>query len=178
MKHKVFAYDYPRAAVTVDVVLLRARGAEVEVLLIRRGKPPFAGAWALPGGFLEMDEELAAGAARELAEETAVRLRRLYPLGAYGKVGRDPRGRTVSVVFLGCLPARQDARAGDDAADARWFALARPPRLAFDHRVILKDARVRLRELAATEARWRSAFGARADVAVRRALRRAARARS
>lgn len=165
-----YTYDYPRPAVTVDVVLVRAAARRAEVLLIERGKPPFAGAFALPGGFLEIDEELADGAARELLEETSVRVRRLVPLGAYGAVGRDPRGRTVSAVFLACMPVRAKAAAGDDAASARWFPLARPPRLAFDHGVVLRDARQRLRELASHATTWRRAFGAGADETLRRAL--------
>ena len=141
---------YPPIAVTVDVVVFTELEGSRGVLLIRRGNHPYQGAWALPGGFLEVDEELIDGAVRELAEETGLALDpgALSQLGAYGAVGRDPRGRTVSVVFVALVPGRvcADIRGGDDAAEARVFLLAeldKPggPELAFDHGDILADAR-------------------------------------
>ncbi len=145
MASKKFAYDYPRPAVTTDVVLLRSR-THPEVLLIRRGHDPFAGAWALPGGFIEMEEDLEASARRELKEETGLHAGRLHQLGTWGEPGRDPRGRTISVVYIGWVKSvRAVARAGDDAVEAHWFPLDRAargaPKLAFDHCGVLRAAR-------------------------------------
>lgn len=139
-------YTFPRPSVTVDVVLFGVDAELLRLLLIRRASPPFAGRWALPGGFLDMDEDLVTGARRELHEETGVRLTRLEQLGAYGKPGRDPRGRTVSVAFVGLFcgqPLQAEGR--DDASEARWFTVNRLPGMAFDHRCIIRDARDRLR---------------------------------
>lgn len=136
-----FVYDYPRPMVTVDVVIV-TQEAKPRVLLIRRKRDPFAGAWALPGGFVEMDESLEDAARRELLEETGVRARELAQLGAFGEPGRDPRGRTISVAYLACVnPEALTPRAADDAAEVGWFSLARPPKLAFDHKKILAFAR-------------------------------------
>jgi 8-oxo-dGTP diphosphatase len=131
---------------TCDVVALTFRPeGGLSVLLVRRGAKPFAGRWALPGGFVDPDEELQDAAARELEEETGVSTRRarLEQLGAYGAPRRDPRGRVVSVAFLTGVPWTTEVRGGDDAADARWMPVGdarRPRRLAFDHRQILEDA--------------------------------------
>jgi 8-oxo-dGTP diphosphatase len=130
--------------VTVDVVLV-TRETEPRVLLIRRKQDPFAGMWAIPGGFVEMDESLEAAARRELQEETGVEVAQLEQLQTFGDPGRDPRGRTISIVYL----ARVDAaglqpRAADDAADVAWHSLRQPPPLAFDHAAILACARDRL----------------------------------
>lgn len=145
MSKQQFTYDYPRASVTVDLVVV-TKEAKPRVLLIRRKKPPFAGSWALPGGFIEMDETLEASARRELEEETGVRTGKLIQLATFGDPGRDPRGRTISVVYLAQVePGQLAPRAADDAAEVGWFALARPPKLAFDHREILKAARTYLR---------------------------------
>jgi 8-oxo-dGTP diphosphatase len=145
MAKKKYTYDYPRPAVTVDVVIA-TRERRPRVLLIRRKQQPFAGMWALPGGFIEMEETLEAAARRELLEETGIRVpRRLEQLHTFGDPGRDPRGRTISVVFLALVDADQlEPRAADDAADVAWHTLHRPPPLAFDHRQILACARKRL----------------------------------
>ncbi|MBK8978597.1 MAG: NUDIX hydrolase [Planctomycetes bacterium] len=137
-----FTYPYPRPNVTVDLVVLGVpMPAPARVLLIQRAAEPFAGAFALPGGFLDPDEDLEAAARRELAEETGLGVGRLLQVGAFGAVDRDPRGRTVTVAFaavhVGELPA---PRAGDDARTARWCPLRRPPRLAFDHALVLRTA--------------------------------------
>lgn len=139
-------YDYPRPAVTTDVVLLRLRQGQLQLLLIQRANPPHAGAWALPGGFLEMDEELATCARRELAEETGIRQVHLEQLHTFGQPDRDPRGRVISVVYLALARADQptEPRADSDAAAVRWFPLADLPPLAFDHPRIVKLARERL----------------------------------
>ena len=139
-------YDYPRPMLAADSACVRLRD-DMEVLLIRRGREPFAGKWALPGGFVEIDEEIDAAARRELREETGLGASALFELGTFARVGRDPRGRVVSVAFL--APFGPDAcgeEAGDDAADAGWFPLFSPPELAFDHGAILERARAFLRE--------------------------------
>ncbi len=136
----VYTYEYQRPAVTVDMVVLAPAGDGHEVLLIKRGDDPFKGQWALPGGFMEIDEELEDAAARELEEETGLKGIALKEIGAFGKVGRDPRGRTVSIVYMAVLPSRSDARAGDDAAEAAWFPLHAAPSLAFDHNDIIARA--------------------------------------
>ena len=146
MKQK-FTYDYPRPAVTVDIVIV-TRGRNPRVLLIRRKHDPFAGKWAIPGGFVDIDESLETAARRELAEETGLRVHRLEQLHTFGDPGRDPRGRTISVAYLAQIDARKvRPRAGDDAAEAAWHSLRRPPSLAFDHAQILACARRRLKEM-------------------------------
>jgi 8-oxo-dGTP diphosphatase len=136
-----YCYDYPRPAVTVDLVVL-TRESEPRVLLIRRKHEPFASRWALPGGFLEMEETLEAAARRELREETGLEVDAIEQLHTFGDPGRDPRGRTISVVYYAFLPRPADSlQAGDDAAEAGWHALDRLPELAFDHDRILAMAR-------------------------------------
>lgn len=145
-----YASEYPIFAVTADVVLFSGTGADLRVLLIRRGRPPYLGLLALPGGFVDIDEDLLAAALRELEEETGVMGVEVRQLGAYGAPARDPRGRTVGVAFWGLLDQEVPVRAGDDAAAAGWFVvrdLLDDPdpaeRLAFDHAQILTDARDR-----------------------------------
>lgn len=143
---KSHCYEYPRPALTVDVVVLSGT-TRARVLLIRRKQAPFAGAWALPGGFAEAGETLEAAARRELQEETGVTVRELEQLRAFGDPGRDPRGWTVSVAFLARVDAKQvRPRAGDDAADAAWHSLAQLPAMAFDHESILAYVKKRLRQ--------------------------------
>ncbi len=136
------SFDHPRAAVTADVALFAGPDSDRRILLIRRASDPFAGAWALPGGFVDEDEHVEAAARRELAEETGVAWQGpLHMVGGYGDPGRDPRGWTVSVVFTewaGEVPLR--LAAGDDAAEAAWHALADLPPLAFDHDAIVAAA--------------------------------------
>ncbi|MCI0681173.1 MAG: NUDIX hydrolase [Gemmataceae bacterium] len=142
-----FCYDYPRPCVTVDVVVL-TKERRPRVLLIQRKRPPFAGAWALPGGFIDMDETLEESARRELVEETGIQVGKLAAIGVFGDPGRDPRGRTISVVYLARVNVNQvKPSAADDAKAAAWFPLERPPKLAFDHRAILTRARAYLRTL-------------------------------
>jgi 8-oxo-dGTP diphosphatase len=136
-----YIYDYPRPAVTVDVVIV-TREERPRVLLIRRKHEPFAGAWALPGGFVDMDEPLDMAANRELLEETGVPAQELVQLHAFGAPGRDPRGRTISIAYLAEVePDAVKPKAADDAAEVGWFSLQRPPSLAFDHKEILACAR-------------------------------------
>jgi 8-oxo-dGTP diphosphatase len=135
--------DHPRIEVTVDAVVLAEVGGDLHALVVRRGNPPFEGRWALPGGFLEPDEDLAVGAARELREETGVEVGsdQLEQLGAYGAPGRDPRGPTVSIAFAVRLGEAAAAAGGDDAAEAEWRPVSGlfDDGLAFDHATILRD---------------------------------------
>ncbi len=133
-----YTYDYPRPMVTVDAAILSMREGKRHVLLIRRGRPPFEGSWALPGGFVEMDEPLEAAAARELAEETGLTGFALRQLHTFGDPGRDPRGRSISVVYWGEAPPDAVAIGGDDAAEAGWFPMDALPPLAFDHEKIVR----------------------------------------
>ena len=136
--------DYPRIDVTVDVVALAPVEGQLHVLVVRRGNPPFEGQWALPGGYLEVDEDLATSAARELAEETGLRVDPgdLTQLGAYGGPARDPRGRTISVAHVLRRDSAFDVKGGDDAAEAAWVEVgqALDQGLAFDHEQIVRDA--------------------------------------
>lgn len=139
--------QYERPSVTVDVVTFTLRDHDLKVLLIRRKHPPFAGYWAIPGGFVQMDESLEAGALRELEEETGVCDVYIEQLYTFGQPNRDPRTRVITVAYFalvpaGALPALQ---AGDDAADAQWWSMYDLPPLAFDHAEILDYALTRLR---------------------------------
>lgn len=130
---------------TVDAVVLTREPAP-RVLLVRRKHEPFAGCWALPGGFVEMEESLEAAVARELLEETGIGGVGLSQLHTFGNPGRDPRGRTVSVAFLGFLAGAREPRGGSDASEAAWHPAAEPPALAFDHADILRMALIRAQE--------------------------------
>jgi 8-oxo-dGTP diphosphatase len=130
--------------VTVDIVIV-TRERRPRVLLIRRKNEPHAGMWAIPGGFVEMDESLEDAARRELHEETGVQATELEQLHTFGDPNRDPRGRTISVVYLARMDPKQlHPRAADDAAAVGWHPLDQPPPLAFDHDLILECARKRL----------------------------------
>lgn len=141
-----YAYDYPRPMVTADTVILRLSNGDLEVLLVRRKHAPHKGRWALPGGFIQMTESLEQSAIRELAEETAIaKVPFLLQIGAYGNPRRDPRGRVITVAFLGILRGDAHLAPGDDAADAQWRPIeCVPGTLAFDHDAILRDALERL----------------------------------
>jgi 8-oxo-dGTP diphosphatase len=136
--------DYPRIDVTVDVVALAELDGQTRVLVVRRGNPPHEGEWALPGGYLEVDEDFAPGAARELAEETGIEVdpAELRQLRAYGVPDRDPRGRTISVAHVIRLDEVGAPRGGDDAAEAAWRPVIEllAEGMAFDHAEILRDA--------------------------------------
>jgi 8-oxo-dGTP diphosphatase len=139
-----YCYEYPRPAVTVDVIIA-THERKPRVLLIRRRHDPFAGTWAIPGGFVDMDESLEEAATRELREETGVVTKELEQLYTFGEPGRDPRGRTISVVYLARVdPKKVKPRAADDAAEVGWHPLAKLPPLAFDHAQVLALARKRL----------------------------------
>jgi 8-oxo-dGTP diphosphatase len=143
-KEKPYCYEYPRPAVSVDMVIV-TREPRPRVLLIRRKNDPFVGMWALPGGFVDMDETLDAAAARELREETGVTAERLVQLHTFGDPGRDPRGRVITVAYLAEVdPTKLQPIAADDAAEVGWHDLQAPPALAFDHDKILACACERL----------------------------------
>lgn len=127
-------------AITVDSVIFKEVQKGYELLLIRRKNDPFKNQWSLPGGFLEMDEDLETGALRELKEETGLSMQKLQQIGAFGALGRDPRGRTISVAFAGKINNPGEVQGGDDAEDAKWFSVDNLPELAFDHADIIKAA--------------------------------------
>jgi 8-oxo-dGTP diphosphatase len=135
---------YPPFAVTADIAVFTIREDRLHVLLIERGADPFQGRWALPGGFVDIDEDLHDAAVRELAEETGVVIHNLEQLGAYGAPDRDPRMRVVAVAFWTMVSDLKEPVGGDDAADAFLVpieeALSDTARLAFDHHQILTDA--------------------------------------
>ena len=110
------------------------------MLLIQRGNMPFKGGWAFPGGFMNMDETTEQCAIRELEEETGLRLSKIQQIGAYSKVDRDPRGRTISVAYLAIVDSPLEVTGQDDAAKAEWWPLSALPQLAFDHEEIMRDA--------------------------------------
>lgn len=147
-----YTYEYPRPMVAADVLVVRAGrdgpdGRAREVLLIRRANEPFKGFWAIPGGFVEMDEDVPDAASRELREETGLEIPPggLFEVGVFGRPGRDPRGRTISVVYAARVSAGGGrVRAGDDAAEAEWFDARRLPDLAFDHAEVVPTALRRL----------------------------------
>ncbi len=140
-----YTYDYPRAAMTADNVILGFDGQSLRVLLVRRAQEPFAQSWALPGGFLHMEETVEDCARRELQEETGVQQVELYPVGVFSQVDRDPRGRVITFAYY-ALIGQSSIHAGDDASEARWFTIHQLPTLAFDHQQIIQAALQRLRE--------------------------------
>jgi 8-oxo-dGTP diphosphatase len=140
-----FCYRYPHPAVTTDVVVFTVRADRLHLLLVRRRNPPFQGQWALPGGFLDIGEDLDACAQRELEEETGVSGVYLEQLFTFGRPGRDPRERVISVTYFALVPAQRiSPRAASDAAEVDWFAIDRLPELAFDHAEIVTTAQRRL----------------------------------
>lgn len=148
MNTQSYTYRYPHPAVATDCTVFGYDGKELHLLLIERGNEPFKGCWALPGGFLRMDETVEECAARELHEETNVKDLYLEQFRVFSDVDRDPRERILSVAFL-ALVRKSDYNviAGDDASKAEWFRLDALPSLAFDHGTIISEARNRLREI-------------------------------
>lgn len=142
-----YIYDWPRPMVSVDAAVFGFFGNKVKLLLINRGKEPFKGKWALPGGFVGIDEELDGAVARELTEETGLVNVRLEQIHTFGNVGRDPRGRQITIVYMGIATKGQNKiKAGDDAAKARWFDIEKLPKdLAFDHNEVVRFAIGRLK---------------------------------
>lgn len=132
----MYTYKYPRPAVTVDAILISKQNS---ILLIQRSGEPFKGKWALPGGFIELHESLETACHRELEEETSLKVEQLTQFKAYGSVDRDPRGRTISVIFYSFQDEETIPVAGDDAANAQWVPLDQLPELAFDHQLIIDE---------------------------------------
>lgn len=142
-----YTYDFPRPALTVDVVVFGFTGSRIEVMLIQRRNDPFKGSWAFPGGFVDHMEDIPIAAARELEEETGLKNHHLVEFGAFGKPSRDPRGHTVSIAFWALVNKEDvDIQPGDDAADVAWFQLTSVPQLAFDHQEMLQKALRHMRE--------------------------------
>jgi len=132
-----YCYRYPRPAVTVDILLI-SKSMPRRILLIQRLRDPFINQWALPGGFVDENEELSVAAYRELNEETRIEGLELLQFRTYGTPFRDPRGHTVSIVFWAETEMIAPS-AADDAKDAQWFPIAELPSLAFDHYQIVTD---------------------------------------
>ena len=147
LPNETFSYPYPHPAVTTDVVVFTIRDNRLSLLLVRRADPPFANRWALPGGFLDIGEDLDACAARELAEETGIDGVYLEQLFTFGATQRDPRERVISVAYYALIPEHtlpSPPRAADDACDINWFEFELLPQLAFDHAEIIEKAHQRL----------------------------------
>ena len=143
-----YVYAWPRPMVTVDALIYKKYRGKVQVLLIERGNNPYKGMWAIPGGFVDMDEDLVDAAKRELEEETGLKGIELEQMHTFGKPGRDPRGRNITICFIGELKKTNvRAKAGDDASKAKWFDIKKlPENLAFDHEEVLKFAAAELKE--------------------------------
>ena len=134
-----YTYKYPRPAVTGDCIVI-TKEVNAKVLLIQRADEPYKGCWAFPGGFLNMDETIEQCAIRELEEETGLKVYDVHQIGAYSKVDRDPRGRTLTVAYLAIIDNPISVLGQDDAAKAEWWPLSALPQLAFDHNDIINDA--------------------------------------
>ena len=143
----MYTYEYPHPAVTVDIAVFTVRDGDIQILLVKRREWPHTGKWAIPGGFVGIDESLKRAALRELREETGVKAGHLEQLGAFGHPDRDPRERVITVVYIALVSfERLHIQPGSDAADARLFDIEALPELAFDHERILYRARERLKD--------------------------------
>ena len=145
MGEKRFCYRYPHPAVTTDCVIFGFDGVRIKVLLIERGVEPFKGKWALPGGFMRIDEGADECAHRELEEETGLKNAAVEQFYTFSDVNRDPRERVITIAYY-ALVRLSEVKGDDDAASARWFAMDEVPSLAFDHDRILRMAANRLKE--------------------------------
>ena len=130
----------PTAFLTVDAVIFKKINNVNYILLIERKNEPYQNHWALPGGFVEENEDLLDAVKRELFEETNIAVNDLHQLGTFGKPFRDPRGHVVSVVYFGFVPENTIASAADDAKSAFWFSVNELPKMAFDHLEIINFA--------------------------------------
>jgi 8-oxo-dGTP diphosphatase len=140
-----YTYKYPRPAVTVDCCVFGVDDDGLKLMLIKRLAPPFQDNWALPGGFVDMDETADVAARRELEEETGVKNLFLEQLYTFSGVNRDPRGRVISITYFALVkPDELVLQAGDDAKEVGWFRARKLPKLAFDHKDIVKTALARL----------------------------------
>jgi 8-oxo-dGTP diphosphatase len=133
MENKKHCYDYPRPAVASDCAVVSQEDGKWQVLLIERKHEPFKGKWALPGGFIEIDETTEAAAIRELKEETGIDVSEMEQIDTFSDVNRDPRGRVITILYMAYVDKLKVVpEAGDDAEKAKWFNLDRLPPLAFD----------------------------------------------
>jgi 8-oxo-dGTP diphosphatase len=156
MTEMQYTYEYPRPIMAADSAIFTVRDGKLSVLLIRRGHEPYENCWAIPGGFVHENEPLDVAAARELEEETGLSNLPLRQMQTFGDPGRDPRGWTVSVVYLAIVDWREHTlAAGDDAREADWFTVGDLPPVAFDHDKVLAFAQ---RELARAVERDGGAF--------------------
>lgn len=145
-KKMSFTYNFPRPALTVDCVIFGFDDVELKILLIERGLEPFKGSWALPGGFVHINETADEAAKRELFEETALNEIYMEQLYTFSEVERDPRGRVVTIAYYALVSLiNKTLVAGDDAKNAKWFPLSNIPKLAFDHKTIVNKALERLK---------------------------------
>lgn len=141
----MYQYEYPHPAVTTDIVIFTIRDKQLKLLLIMRGGAPYKGKWALPGGFVQLDEDLESGARRELAEETGITGVYLEQLYTFGAVDRDPRERVITVAYYALIPSDKIVlQAATDAEAVGWFSMDELPNLAFDHKEIVDMAHQRL----------------------------------
>ena len=136
----MYTYKYPHPAVTADCIVFACQNEKTQVLLIKRGSEPCKDMWALPGGFMNIDESAEEAAIRELKEETGIDVKEVTQVGAYSKVDRDPRERVITIVFYTVIDNPVKAVGQDDAKQAEWFTLDNLPTLAFDHSEILSAA--------------------------------------
>jgi 8-oxo-dGTP diphosphatase len=133
-----FTYEYPRPSYAADVIVLYPGNNGMEILLIKRGNYPFKDFYAIPGGFIDMDENSHHAALRELEEETSIKAESIYFFDFKDNPGRDPRGRTLTKIYITMVDSKE-AKAGDDAKEVRWFNLDDIPNLAFDHGIVIED---------------------------------------
>ena len=138
----MYTYEHPRAANSVDIVLIKKIPSGHQILLIKRANNPFKGKYALPGGFVDINEDLESAAARELSEETGIKMIRLIQIHTFSDPNRDPRGRVISTAFGAVLNDEGEIslQPGSDASQANWVDLAEIPPLAFDHLLIIETA--------------------------------------
>lgn len=134
----IYTYEYPRAMNTVDAIIIDKK-TKSQILLIKRLNDPYKNCWALPGGFIEMDETLEESVIRETMEETSLSGIEFEQFRIYGNPGRDPRGRNITLTFYGLCENPEQAKAGDDAGELKWFLLNDLPELAFDHQKMIND---------------------------------------
>jgi len=137
-----YIYEWPRPMVTADAIIFAVTPGSIKLLLIKRGNEPYKGKWAIPGGFINIDEELEDAVSRELHEETGLSGIKLNQMHTFGKCGRDPRGRQITVAYMGIMKDGFDRiKGGDDAAEAKWFDINNLPKdLAFDHNDVARFA--------------------------------------
>ena len=136
----MYTYKYPHPAITADCIVFACQNEKTQVLLIKRGSEPCKDMWALPGGFMNIDESAEEAATRELKEETGIDVKEVTQVGAYSKVDRDPRERVITIAFYTVIDNPVKAVGQDDAKQAEWFTLDNLPTLAFDHSEILSAA--------------------------------------